>query len=908
MEKWHSTLGRAVLTMTESKISALDKRVAQEPESVAGKSDAAVRLYDDANGKPIDTAKDKPRETSFDLGQAREVFYTRAEQSFDHAQNSLFYAKQITDYVSAQRPMSDRVVVPDASGVNRTMTVGEHIQELKGKISREASDAVALTREIDPKLVMQMMSDTIAKRNMQARELGLNVQGLDEKTVSEEIGKTSDNVRKAKLQQLLEANQQVDKIKAVENAPAAALLNYANLKGGGYTNPAVPVERMPNGRLKSDQRDVLEAMGMIIEAGKNKDLRNHEHYVRAINQVLPRLETGTERAGTILDNLQKSVLAGAKGDKVEQEKLLRDSVNKADNMNIYGLAQLIKDPKFAKLQNPKVLEQMEGTIAAASMSRLKLAELLTEQGKFGEAQKLTLRVKAEVPEAMYNTDPDGNVRYNLSPLVDLKKLDQNVTRSSNFNPDQLSSDLAQYQRKIQQFNGQAVGDDKQSLKQKEVDNTKLATEIQKLEDSMKGQLATQSKNLEDAKKGLVEERQRLNVTLLGLEKEFSLTDEMKEIKKISLERELQILSDQELLLDREAKANNRNQNVVRMLEATFDLSKQDTSAARANLQAIKQSDPELWQAKAKAFEAMSKAAEEPGWWDRWGRKAALVAAAVAGAAVAIVGAPVAIAAAGTMLAATSLSGTSLAVGTAILGTGLATVGGAAAGGFLMGQSRLLADVTDGRRTSKETWKEDLFAGASAGADGALMASSIGLGPRLRSIMGAATTTEGAVLSSRIASPIAVSTAIASTTAYQIGLDKLKGEEISPHSVAINALGQGASIFLPFKLEKQYALFAEKASLLPQIKWSANPTLIGLGLTQGSDLYNLFATPSKLDPGANVDQAGLVSERAKHFMPVTSSGELLGMVQQRGKTVVTNSNSILSDALGLARVRDYQRRP
>lgn len=914
-----------------------DKPVAQEAKD--HKTDAAQKLHDDAHAKPqdksLDKPADKPAETKLD--QTREALLKNAEQSFDHTQNSLFFAKQITDYVTAKKPMTDKVTVQDANGAERTITVADHIKELKVQIAKEANSAVAITREMKPDLINQMMSETITRRNTQARELGLDPKHLDSTAVLQEINKTSDAGRKEKLQQLFETNQQVEKVKAIENAPAAALLNFANLKGGGYTNPDVPVERMANGRLKSDQKDVLDAMGMIMEAGKNKDLRNNENYTRAVNQVLPRLETGSDRAGAINENLQKAIEAGQKGDKAEQERLLRDNVKKADEMNIAGLAQLMRDPKFTKLQNEKVLEELTGTVTTASVSRLKLAELLTEQGKFGEAQKLTMRVKAELPEVMYSANPDGSLRYNESPIIDLKKLDQNVSRSSTFNPDQLSADLAQYQRKLQQFTGQGLGDDDRTTKQKEQDNAKLAGELQKLEDSMKGQLAKQMQDLADAKKGLGEEKQRVNGELLKLEKDPSITDESKQIKKQALDRELEIIKNQEELLDREGKANNRNQNVVRMLEASLDLSKEDRSAARANLEAIKKDDPEFWNANAKAFEEMSKAAEEPGWWDKWGRKAAIIAGCVAGAALAVAFAPVAIAGGTALLAGAGLSGTALTVGGGLLGTAAVTAGGAMAGATIVGGTRGIAELTGGRKTSTETWTQDLQAGANAGGSSALMVSGFGLSARVAAAMRGAQAVEASAgllptvaRSAKALVSLPGIATIGGTTAIGTGLDAATGQDISWQSVATHAAIQAGGFVAPFASAKPMSLFATEGGMTAkQAMWAGKQWLGAETLLQGvsgyqaykarseygadandylrnqNDIYSLVAGPAKFDPTASLYQAGRVSERAKEFMPVKSSSQIFDMVQSGGKTVVTSDKSVLTDAEEIARARDAQ---
>jgi hypothetical protein len=709
---------------TKSRVEPAADNVLAQGDNV--EQAAAQKLHSDAQ------EVHRPREVKHNAEQDKNfsAYDTLTKEAFSHTQIANKAAVLVSDYARSGKPLDSQVTVTDESGASRNITVAEHIKELKGVIDKEANTAVGVSDKLKSEIVNQLLSDALVKRNSLGQELGLQPKEINSEKLNELVASTTDASKKEKLEKLLEAQGRVEQVKNMENAQAATRMVYANLKGGGYTDSSAPLVVQENGKIKANQKDVLDAMQLLMEAGRNKDLRNNELYVRAVNQVVPRLETGSGKVEIINESIRKSVEAGSHGDKSEQEKALKLAVEQADKINVGDLAQLMRDPRFVNLQKESVLNELTETITMASMARLKYAEFLTQEGRYGDAQKQALRVKAELPEVMYGMDATGHAKYNESPIVDIGKLDQAVSRSSGFDPQKLNADLAAFQLKLGKLNGETIDDTKDSTSNKEKDNARLTGELQELERNMHGQLAKQKEELADARRGMGEEKERITGELGKLDKEFSITDESRQVKKLALERELDIIKKQEELLKLEEKANNRNENVVRMLEATYDLAREDRSAARANLEAIKKSDPEFWQSNKEVFDNLEKAATDPGWWDTWGRKTAIVLACVAGVAVAWWAGPAIIAAGIAAAGYVGLTGSSATIVGSIGGLTATTAAGATAGAVTMAGGHMIADATGGRRTSQESLLQDMQVGANAGGSSALSFASIGFAGRV----------------------------------------------------------------------------------------------------------------------------------------------------------------------------------
>lgn len=691
--------------MTETKP---DTKVADStPKKVDDHGDASLKLSLAGNA-PSDKTKvtdaaAKPAE--IDVKHQTEQIYgriTTAKQSAD----------ALAELIVSKKPMDEKLTVTGADGKPHQTTVGERIKELKQTVDNAANQAVVMSKSIDQAEVSRQLNNSIAERNTIAKELGLDTNKLSAANITEALKNPGDNATKVKLESLLAAQNKFDDFKTLENAPAFTKLIYAQLKGGGFTNPNTPVEMLPNGKLKVDRADITDAMSLIAEAGSSsKELRNHPLYLNAVNEVFPRNENGSQKVQVLTQELQNAVELGSKGNKVEQEKALKAAVAEADKINVPLIAQMVKDPAFASRQNPEVLKEMANTVVMAETARLQYAQFLAEQGRFGEAQTLTLRVKAECPDVMYNRGADGQIHYNDNRFVDLAKLDKQMAASSTFDPNKLNTDINNFRTQFQRLQGgntDASSETKESAYGKGMNNAQVKADLAALGASMDGQLATQKRELTQTKQTIEAEKAKLEAEQKGLGSKKFVTEEAGKIEAKRIEDQIKMLDMQKTQIEEQLVNNTKNTQLVRMLEASYDLSREDRSAANAKLAEIEQGDPAFVAAHRKDLDQLKDMAKEPGWWDSWGKKLCIVGAVVVGVAAGIWLGPGCIAtgvAAGTAAAGalgvgavgTTMLATAGAVGgVTVLGIGAGTVAAAGTGGM-----RLLADNTGGLALDKE---------------------------------------------------------------------------------------------------------------------------------------------------------------------------------------------------------------
>ncbi|MFA7339610.1 MAG: hypothetical protein WC028_22705 [Candidatus Obscuribacterales bacterium] len=689
--------------MTETKPETT-KVADSAPKKVDEAGDASLKLSL-AGNVPKETS-DKTKVTDAAAKPAEIDVKKQTEEIFGRITTAKQSSDALAELISSKKPMDEKVTVTGADGKTHQTTVGERIKELKQTVDNAANQAVVMSKSVDQAEVSRQLNNNLAERNTIAKSLGLDTNKLSSASITEALKSPADNATKTKLEGLLSAQEKVDGLKTLENAPAFTKLIYAQLKGGGFTNPNTPVELMPNGKLKVDRADITDAMSLIAEAGaSSKELRNHPLYLNAVNEVFPRNENGSQKVQAITQELQNAIELGSKGNKVEQEKALKAAVTQADNINVPMIAQMVKDPAFANRQTPEVLKEMANTVVMAETARLQYAQFLAEQGRFGEAQTLTLRVKAECPDVMYNRGADGQIHYNDNRFVDLAKLDRQMAASSTFDPNKLNTDINNFRTQFQRLQGgntDASSETKESAYGKGMNNTQVKADLAALGASMDGQLATQKRELTQSKQALDAEKVKLEAEQKGLGSKKFVTEEAGKIEAKRIEDQIKMIDMQKGQLEEQLTNNTKNTQLVRLLEASYDLSREDRSAANAKLSEIENGDPAFVAEHKKDLEQMREMAKEPGWWDSWGKKLCIVGAVVVGVAAGIWLGPGCIAtgaAAGTAAAAalgvgavgtTMLATAGVVGGVTVLGIGAGTVAAAGTGGM-----RLLADNTGG---------------------------------------------------------------------------------------------------------------------------------------------------------------------------------------------------------------------
>lgn len=192
---------------------------------------------------------------------------------------------------------------------------------------------------------------------------------------------------------------------------------------------------------------------------------------------------------------------------------------------------------------------------------------------------------------------------------------------------------------------------------------------------MDGQLATQKRELTLSKQALDAEKTKLEAEQKGLRYKTFVTEEASRIEAKRIEDQLKMVNLQKGQIEEQLVNNGKNTQLVRLLEASYDLAREDRSAANAKLAEIERGDPEFVAKNRDTLNQMKDMAKEPGFWDTWGKKLCIVGAVVIGVAGGISLGPGCIAtgiAAGTAAAGFLGAG---AIGTAALVTAGA-VGGA----------------------------------------------------------------------------------------------------------------------------------------------------------------------------------------------------------------------------------------
>lgn len=797
--------------------------------------------------------------------QTEEIFgrITTAKQSAD----------ALAELIVSKKPMDEKLTVTGSDGKPHQTTVGERIKELKQTVDNAANQAVVMSKSVDQAEVSRQINNSLAERNTIAKSLGLDTSKLSSASITEALKNPGDSATKTKLEGLLTAQNKFEDFKTLENAPALTKLIYAQLKGGGFTNPNTPVEMLPNGKLKVDRADITDAMSLIAEAGaSSKDLKNHPLYLNAVNEVFPRNENGSQKVQAITQDLQNAIELGSKGNKVEQEKALKAAVTQADNINVPLIAQMVKDPAFASRQNPEVLKEMANTVVMAETARLQYAQFLAEQGRFGEAQALTLRVKAECPDVMYNRGADGQIHYNDNRFVDLAKLDKQMAASSTFDPNKLNTDINNFRSQFQKLQGMATDSSSETSKStadKTANNAQIKGDLAALSASMDGQLATQKRELTLSKQALDAEKTKLEAEQKGLGSKTFVTEEASRIEAKRIEDQLKMVDLQKGQIEEQLVNNGKNTQLVRLLEASYDLAREDRSAANAKLAEIERGDPEFVAKNKDTLNQMKDMAKEPGFWDTWGKKLCIVGAVVIGVAGGIWLGPGCIAtgiAAGTAAAGFLGAG---AIGTAALVTagavgGATVVGigaGTVAGGLTYG-ARTIAEHTGGiaTYTDRDGKVQNLYTRTTALEDAGDAFHAAGYSAMFTALPGAA---GGIAKATTVVSEGAAVTAATTTTLgrYTLAGSKMAafGTSMTAGQTSIDALsGHGSEI-----------------------------TAKGLGMQLGLNTF--------LGAGGVVSETGMA---AKVLSPFVAPVRYAPIVGATGYVGVTQGMAIYSDRQGV----------
>jgi hypothetical protein len=589
-----------------------------------------AKLQADGNGTPGDKAavKDSTQVGDKNLDKVKDTTEKPAVDSYTHLHLGQLAANEIASYMKSGKKETDTVTVKGADGVQHTEKVADRVLELKKTLNTECAAAIGSSNNIKQADVAQLLQAARTDRKALAHDLGLGTDKFNTTAIAALRKDTTDSATLAKLDKLAQAQTKVDTYKLWENAPAYSRMLYSSFKAAGLADPESGLTKDPNGGLKASQKDILDAVSLLSEAGTNKDLRSSRLYVEAVATVLPKLENSSEKVKIITADLDGATKAGASGDKAKQAILLKDAVDKADQTNTAAIAQMLRDPRFvASQRNPAVLADLANNVVMSSTARLQYAQLLSEQGKFGEAQGLVLRVKTECPEVMYGHDANDptKLNYNQSRYVDMAKLDQTISASSTVQPNQIKNLLDDFSGAMGK--GQIVSKD----------GVKGAQDIMT---DLYAAAHTKTANIADGLKGLDTAQKGLDQKKADLAAKKYLTDDARTLDQKQIDREQSMIQQQRIMLEADAKDASRLTSVVKLYDAGLNLAEDKRDAARSLLADVKKSDPELAAEKGADgkdtfFATIEKGSQEPSWWDRNWRKVATAGAIVAGGIVGV---------------------------------------------------------------------------------------------------------------------------------------------------------------------------------------------------------------------------------------------------------------------------------
>jgi len=296
------------------------------------------------------------------------------------------------------------------------------------------------------------------------------------------------------------------------------------------------------------------------------------------------------------------------------------------------------------------------------------------------------------------------------------------------------------------------------------------------------EIASGNQGLDLAQKQLDEQKKALDTKTY-------LTEGAKKIEQDQIEREQAMIQQQRTYLAADAKEANRLQNVVKLFEASLDVSEENRGAARALLNEVKASDPELAAAKGpdgkdSFFASLEKGAVEPSWWDRNWRKvaygAAVVAGVVAGALTIWTGPGAALVGGGTTAGLMAAFG--LAVGTGV-------VAGAVTGTAIHAGLNVTGVVSE-----KVNLGDDLLQFGAAGGLGAFTVASIPLMAAAGSVAAAGAGGEAAIATTATTAAATTGETIAAQAAWQVPKFMVAGGRMAAVSFAGSASYESVNHF------------------------------------------------------------------------------------------------------------------
>ncbi len=696
----------------------------------SGKDEAADKLRQEAAEAEKKKANDKADGKDATKPEKKTV------DPYNNLQTAQTAASEIAMYFKRGMKDSDKIQVKYGDGQTKEVTVGERVKELKTIVKNECEYAIGASDKIrqtsskpgEPSIA-SMIQENNDKRKALALELGMLPDKLNMQTISERLAKAKGDEH-TKLEQLHGLQGQREKLEAWKNAPSYTRTFYAMLKSEGIADPSTGLARLPDGRPKVNEKEVMDAYQLVREAGRlNPDFKSTQVFANADSQIsaIYALNQG-ERTQRLIDNVLKSHEAGRTGNSAEQERLLKAAVDEANKVDLSLIAAQLRLKE--NQENEQVKTALTSIIANANNAKLEMASFLKDHGRLAEAQQYFNDVKCDpVGAGLIYRGVDEKTKAPLYRDESMAQLDNALSSGIKMTPGTIDQTLQKYNDAMQKQDHNAAQDG--------------VTQLYNTAAEMKRQV-------EEANRSLEAERVRLNDAKANLSKRTELDDNARQLEQTRIDAELQLIDNTVKM--RNASAN-RLYNQARLMDADLRLAKATpeygSQSAHDIYEEVKRNDPELVKVLndnvpkdeegRNAMEQRLEASREKGWWERNWRAVATVGAVAAGV---VVGALTIWSGPG---AAVFGAGTTAALLTTM---GVATAGGVVAGGLTY------HGVHRGLTNDKSDFWGDFKEGGMIGGSTALLMTAAWAAPALvpaaPEAAAAANTTRLAALTSRVA--------------------------------------------------------------------------------------------------------------------------------------------------------------
>ncbi len=711
----------ASLDATDKKVAApapvtdASHKASAEANEIPKKVETAKPVDNTEAAKPTDKAPEKPQDAVF----------KPAVESVGHLQKAKKLSDEISALDKAHPNPQDKITVPGPNG-NREITVDERVKELKKEVQTELIGSLRAADNINPQALAGLVRNNSVERAQIAARYGIDLAGgstpEQQKVLMQERTKAlaADPQAATDLARFTALQKEAEAYRKAENLPAASRMLFSQYLSAGYANPNHGLDKV-DGKMKVDVTDVQLAATLVMQAGRNSEIRQSDGYKEAMAKLGDNLGD-KDKGELMLKNVAEANKPGTSPEK--REELLRQAVETSDTLGLRTLAALRHDKDFMDRQPQEVQMRLAATVDGAAAARLEYMRLLVDKGRVGEAEVLMAKTKLEDPDSV-GTLRDGRVTYSSQEWLDL---DNKLVRGISTGPNDFHKLQDIYNEKVKKGQFTSVNDGPSADYGKVLngmDNPNIGAD--KVLEAMQALNRKQSEERLAAVAKLDQEKQSLQNQLKNLPQKQFADDLSRDLEKAELEDKLRAVERSREDLERVGKQVLAGEDADRLLlSLNRNLGMNERASARADLETLQKEHPDLYAKipadKQKELDDLTK---DIPWYQDW-KLYAVAGAAVVGA---VVGFGVASWATGPAAAAgvagfLGVGATTAAVITGAAGTTAAMVAGGSAAGVTYWGVHKTADAFDwSRPDERANFGEDFNKGFAIGVVTSSMSSA-----------------------------------------------------------------------------------------------------------------------------------------------------------------------------------------